>query len=182
MESIPSNLGGSLVMPNTWSRMSERLRSKTESDLRQFDASLALMDSMGVAVAVVEPSEQGGFMTNRRASIDLARMEEAGTVQTLSRLDEILRAEGREVILLNGYMLAWKSMPMLDQEPVELKWTPREKEIAGWLCEGKKASEIGIILGLSARTVEKHLQNLYRKAGVSNASQLMGTMEGRVGA
>ena len=45
--------------------------------------------------------------------------------------------------------------------------TRREVEVLGWLREGKTCPEIAMILGLSHRTVEKHISNIYRKTGVS---------------
>lgn len=44
--------------------------------------------------------------------------------------------------------------------------TLREIEILNWLREGKRNREIGIILGISARTVGKHLEHLFQKLGV----------------
>lgn len=43
--------------------------------------------------------------------------------------------------------------------------TRREQEVFAWLWTGKTASETARILGISTRSVEKHRQNLYRKAG-----------------
>jgi DNA-binding CsgD family transcriptional regulator len=43
--------------------------------------------------------------------------------------------------------------------------TVRESEVFCWLQEGKRNSEIGIILGCSPRTIDKHVQNILRKTG-----------------
>lgn len=51
--------------------------------------------------------------------------------------------------------------------------TRREKEVMDWLREGKTAAEISIILGCSVRTVEKHVDNLYRKLGVNDRASLI---------
>jgi DNA-binding CsgD family transcriptional regulator len=50
------------------------------------------------------------------------------------------------------------------------KWalSRRENEILGWVTKGKTNSEIGIILGISPRTVQKHLERVYVKLGVEN--------------
>jgi DNA-binding CsgD family transcriptional regulator len=45
-------------------------------------------------------------------------------------------------------------------------FTPRENEILHWLGEGKRNSEIGIILSMSTRTVGKHLEHIFEKLGV----------------
>ena len=44
--------------------------------------------------------------------------------------------------------------------------TRRESEVLSWVVEGKTNRETAIILGLSARTVQIHLKNVYRKLGV----------------
>lgn len=44
--------------------------------------------------------------------------------------------------------------------------TPRELEVLRWLAVGKTDRDIGDILGISPRTVHKHLQRIYEKLGV----------------
>jgi DNA-binding CsgD family transcriptional regulator len=44
----------------------------------------------------------------------------------------------------------------------------REAEVLRWVAAGKSDAQIGAILGISARTAQKHLQNLYQKLGVEN--------------
>ena len=46
--------------------------------------------------------------------------------------------------------------------------TAREAEILRWVAAGKSDRQIGLILGTSPRTVQKHLQHLYEKLGVEN--------------
>lgn len=46
--------------------------------------------------------------------------------------------------------------------------TPRESEVLLWIAKGKANRDIGEILGLSARTVTKHLEQIYVKLGVEN--------------
>jgi len=48
----------------------------------------------------------------------------------------------------------------------ELPVTQREREVLEWLAAGKTDREIGEILGMSPRTVQKHLQHIYEKLGV----------------
>jgi DNA-binding CsgD family transcriptional regulator len=43
--------------------------------------------------------------------------------------------------------------------------TPREQEVFEWLREGKRNSEIAVILGCATRTIDKHVQNILRKTG-----------------
>lgn len=49
----------------------------------------------------------------------------------------------------------------------------REAEILGWVVEGKTNPEIGVILGISRRTVHKHLEHIYSRLGVENRHAAM---------
>jgi DNA-binding NarL/FixJ family response regulator len=44
--------------------------------------------------------------------------------------------------------------------------TPRECDVLHWLAEGKRDSEIAVILNLSVRTVEQHVATCLRKLNV----------------
>lgn len=46
--------------------------------------------------------------------------------------------------------------------------TAREAEVLLWIAKGKANKDIGDILGLSSRTVNKHLEQIYVKLGVEN--------------
>jgi DNA-binding NarL/FixJ family response regulator len=50
----------------------------------------------------------------------------------------------------------------------ELGLTGREGEVLSWLSKGKTNRDIAQILGLSPRTVDKHLEQIYAKLGVEN--------------
>jgi DNA-binding CsgD family transcriptional regulator len=68
---------------------------------------------------------------------------------------------------------------------VQLGLTPREGEVLHWVAEGKSNTEIGAILGLNVRTVEKHLQSIFAQLDVQNrAAAVTRVMErfGRPGA
>ena len=49
-----------------------------------------------------------------------------------------------------------------------LKLTAREAEVLLWVSRGKTNRDIGDILGLSPRTVNKHLEQVFAKIGVEN--------------
>ncbi len=44
--------------------------------------------------------------------------------------------------------------------------TAREHEVLRWLAAGKTDRDIASILGVSPRTVQKHLEHVYDKLGV----------------
>ena len=63
----------------------------------------------------------------------------------------------------------------------ELGLTTREGEVLSWLSKGKTNRDIAQILGLSPRTVDKHLEQIYAKLGVENrtAAAAMATSASR---
>ncbi len=46
--------------------------------------------------------------------------------------------------------------------------TKRQREIMDWVAEGKTSAEAAIILNISPRTVEKHLEAVFQRLGVEN--------------
>ncbi|WP_180898608.1 response regulator transcription factor [Martelella soudanensis] len=60
--------------------------------------------------------------------------------------------------------------PVSDDEALrkEFPLTARESEVLAWIAKGKTNRDIGEILGLSTRTVNKHLETIYIKLGVEN--------------
>ena len=52
------------------------------------------------------------------------------------------------------------------RESPKVRLTPRESEVMRWVSEGKRDREIAIILGLSPRTVEKHVCHILEKLQV----------------
>lgn len=57
--------------------------------------------------------------------------------------------------------------------------TPRETEVLSWLAKGKTNRDIGDILGMSHRTVNKHLEHIFEKLGVEtrSAAAMVATMQ-----
>jgi DNA-binding NarL/FixJ family response regulator len=60
--------------------------------------------------------------------------------------------------------------PQLDQ----YRLTPRETDVLNWLAKGKTNRDIAEILGMSPRTVNKHLEHIFIKLGVETRSAAVG--------
>lgn len=54
----------------------------------------------------------------------------------------------------------------LARQPAAL--TPRECQVLSWVARGKSNAQIGALLGISPRTVNKHLDHIYVKLGVES--------------
>jgi len=77
-------------------------------------------------------------------------------------LNGIVEYNGREWILK-----IWEEMGPLPAEKVAAYGlTKRQVEVLQWVAMGRTNPEIAIILGISYRTVDKHLENIYRQIGV----------------
>ncbi|BCX47035.1 LuxR family transcriptional regulator [Haloferula helveola] len=69
-----------------------------------------------------------------------------------------------EIILI---MPVSGSLPSGD-EALKAILTRRQREIMEWIAEGKTSAEAAIILDISPRTVEKHLEAVFQRLGVEN--------------
>ncbi|MBH0197384.1 MAG: helix-turn-helix transcriptional regulator [Nitrospira sp.] len=47
----------------------------------------------------------------------------------------------------------------------------REQAVLSWLTHGLSNKEIGLALSISPRTVQKHLQRIYRQLGVQTRAE-----------
>ena len=57
---------------------------------------------------------------------------------------------------------------MRDDVNEKTELTPREIEVLRTVVDGKTNQEIGLILGISEKTVEKHLEGIFTKLGVAS--------------
>jgi DNA-binding CsgD family transcriptional regulator len=53
----------------------------------------------------------------------------------------------------------------------KLGLSSREADVLFWLAQGKSNPEIAIILGITAPTVKKHIEAIFRKLGVNNRTE-----------
>src|SRR5215813_2550193 len=82
----------------------------------------------------------------------------------------ILERDGKRLVIrlvsdLDQNLLTLEEHPtkMQLQALVPFGLSPREAQVLDWVAQGKTNKEIGVILELSPRTVQKHLEHIYRK-------------------
>ena len=75
----------------------------------------------------------------------------------------------------------WTFEDLSAKRPVTAELTPREREIAALLVEGKTSKLIARQVGLSPRTVEMHRAKLMRKFAASTSSELVHRLLGVTG-
>ena len=77
--------------------------------------------------------------------------------------------DNKRGLSINPDKVEFSREPSVELDPMETfspyGLTPRESELFPWLARGKTNAEIGLILGISPKTVTKHLENIYIKLG-----------------
>ncbi len=101
----------------------------------------------------------------------LARSTFAGrlAVRTYPAID----AAGGTYVLLDESTTAAETQA-LDRWPL----SARQRQVLQWVAAGKTDRDIGAILGISARTVGKHLQRIYEKLGVETRTAAVTRVRG----
>ena len=92
----------------------------------------------------------------RRSPLVLEREGKRLVIRLVSDLDQSL-------LLLEEHQTT-----MQLQSLVPSGLSPREAQVLDWVAQGKTNKEIGVILDLSPRTVQKHLEHIYRKIYVES--------------
>ncbi len=114
-------------------------------------------DAAGLAATIgpwlADPSRSGELVLKTRGQPLTFRY-----FKSVHANEHLLRIVGRDVLLDAG--LLEKVLPI----------TRREAEVLIWVAHGKTNREIGDILELSPRTVNKHLEQVYPKIRVDNRS------------
>ena len=97
---------------------------------------------------------------------------ESGHQLPLQQLQESLNVEMLNLIDGKEYLLRLTNPPKPADDTQSLKQqfsvTGREADVLLWIANGKTNREIGQILEMSPRTVNKHLEQIFKKLGVEN--------------
>ena len=102
----------------------------------------------------------------------LARKPEGGHSLSFNFLPRALSVEFLAVVDNKEYLLRLSDTPKpaaaTDAFKQQFAVTGREADVLLWIANGKTNREIGQILEMSPRTVNKHLEQIFRKLGVEN--------------
>lgn len=102
----------------------------------------------------------------------LAHGPESGHTMVLDFLPEPLCAEFLALVDNHEYLLRLNTVQQDKHATDALRrrfgLTVREADVLLWIANGKTNREIGQILEMSPRTVNKHLEQVFRKQGVEN--------------
>jgi DNA-binding NarL/FixJ family response regulator len=98
-----------------------------------------------------------------RAGLKLRRMTTASASVIVLELEELALMSADMEALAALSTLASAGTASLRVAPT---LTPREAEVMIWVARGKTNRDVADILGMSPRTVNKHLEHIYEKLGV----------------
>lgn len=97
------------------------------------------------------------------------RVEEAPSTRPLVAQDDRTRLVVRYTMRGDSVLvLLEQQQTVVVERLIQLGLTPREAEVLMWVVEGKATAAVAVITGSAARTVEKHLERIYRKLDVDN--------------
>lgn len=139
---------------------------------------IAAAPSGELVACIVEHAEA---LVNRNADAVLAAAERlaaagllAGATDAARQAAALARSQNRERLARRATLRASGWSRGLDgaRATVDDLLSDREWEIAGRAANRERSKEIADALGLSARTVDNHLTNIYRKLGVSSRDEL----------
>lgn len=88
-------------------------------------------------------------------------------------LYRVIRLGRSEQKLLDSLRLIAMDTDIIEQNCERYALSPRETEVAVLLCQRLRRKEIGDRLFISERTVDKHTQNIFVKANVTNRKELI---------
>ncbi|ALM83817.1 response regulator transcription factor [Bordetella sp. N] len=144
----------------TWKTSKARLWLSEYFGHPEDSAGLAPVLTTWIAQQLERPQSQEAAVltTTRAAGMDAA----AGQRELRLRLTASRKA-GEYVLLMDERELPADASDTL---AAAYQLTTREREVLLWLAKGKTNRDIGEILGMAPRTVNKHLEHVYVKLGV----------------
>tara|TARA_R110000787_G_scaffold25249_4_gene71037 strand:- start:3770 stop:4453 length:684 start_codon:yes stop_codon:yes gene_type:complete len=148
--------GPAQLTPFTWSSMAFGIKPSSEQQrLFAEAADYRLGEGLGIPV-----HGAGGSLSM------VSMVSEEGT----ERLNRLLQDAGNDVHLISliFHNMARELLAMGRSGRSRVSLTPRERECLLWIAKGKTSWEIAVILGVSERTVNFHVDNARAKFGVAS--------------
>jgi len=154
LEGLAQRIEGDLVPT-----MALQARALVDSDALSLERAASAFDQQGSRLYAAEAAAQAYQVYLQQGRTRLARV-----------------AAGR-ASLLSAQCADVRTPPLADVAPVAL--TTREMEIARLAADGLSSRDLAARLGISVRTVDNHLGNVYDKLGVTTRAELPSVLGAR---
>jgi len=146
-------------------------RGHYEHAARMLGAADALREMLGYRPLANEHSDHDRCVATTRVGLGDAAFTAAQAAGRTMTLEQVIADA-----LAAGESLATKAKSAA--KPTEGKGagllTPREREVAALIAQGRTNREIAIILVITERTADTHVQNILNKLGVGSRAQIAG--------
>jgi ATP/maltotriose-dependent transcriptional regulator MalT len=148
-----------------------RLLGELDTDGGRYDdAARHLEASLSLADACQAPYERALTLL-ARARLCAARGNPDDAMAALDAVRAICAPLGAEPALMRADALAASLAPVAPPPTYPDGMTGREVEVLRHIAAGESNREIAARLSLSARTIERHIENLYRKIGARSKAE-----------
>lgn len=142
-------------------------------DYRRTDHYARVFGDSGVADVMCIPFGSGDDTVRVLVCRDEAGFSD-GDIETAQLLQPVLVGCLHQSRVMEQLRLE----PLSEQAMREHGLTPREAQIFSRLAAGATSQAVGEELGISVRTVEKHVQNIYARIGARNRSEAISILLG----
>ncbi len=145
----------------SWRVMAEMMATDTltrqERKVVDFNMSMGVTCGYSISFKSMSPRTKGAIaLTARRG-------------QDQDTCDEVWQAHGDDIILLNN--IVHLRILTLPYHAPGRALTRRQKEVLGWVGDGKTVQDIAVLMELTPATVEKHLRLAREAMGVETTAQ-----------
>jgi len=115
-------------------------------------------DERGARLQAACDAGESRLKTGDGQTLQLRVLGAAGLNETMVLVDRLASGTAAEA--------GPRASPAMQLRLADAALTPREAEVLSWLAKGKTNRDIADILGMSPRTVNKHLEHVFEKLGV----------------
>ncbi|MGK7652951.1 MULTISPECIES: LuxR family transcriptional regulator [unclassified Roseovarius] len=145
----------------SWRVMAEMLETETltaqERKVVEFNASMGVTCGYSISFKSMSPRTKGAIALTAHADRDQAAC------------DALWQDHGDDIILLNN--IVHLRILTLPYEAPGRSLTRRQKEVLGWVGDGKTIQDIALLMELTPATVEKHLRLAREALSVETTAQ-----------
>lgn len=143
------------------SRIAFRSKSK-------FQEIVTLLENLGWNVAYTSSKSPSSDLV---VGPETCRRLSSGTITADALSRQLSHRSQTEILVDTGDFIVWSNRPRSPNLTVEL--SKRELEVHALIVNGYTPMEISQELGIAKRTVDKHIQRIYKKLGVHSFKELI---------
>lgn len=138
-------------------------------DIRRLTSLFALLGQLGWSIASQDSRYRNRYHLHgqARTQFDTAHVTRKQLLAHLASQPE------KRYLHESSQLVIWRNQETYTLQKAEIPLTKRESEIHALLLDGLTLPQIAQELGISKRTAEKHVQNLYKKKGVHTYNELL---------